>query len=471
MREFDCNHKKGSLLVLVLVFGSVFLIILVSFVNSVIIQRKVISLSYTKQKSTEIAEAGLNYYRWFLSHFPGDVTNGTNQPGPYVHKYKDPEGGYIGEYSLEINSNNYCGKVASIAVKSTGYTYNNPNIKSVIRAKYKLPTVAEYSFITNSGVVYGADRNIFGPVHSNQGIKMEGHHNSTVSSGVASWTCTASFFCNPDQVVPGVFTTSGNATPSLFYFPAPPVDFNGLTIDLSDMKNRAQNNGGIFYGPSGSFGYKVVFRDNQVDIYKVTSALEYWAYSSYEGWHREQNVITAFDLIATHTINNNCPLLYFEDKVWLEGSINQKVSLAAADLSSGNQTNIVVNNNITYKPNSNAGLLAIAKDDIDIGLVVPDNMIAHGIFVAQNGRFGRNHYNENYLTAAYRQYVKRSSLTRLGSVVSNGRVGTKWGDSNGWSSGFNYRYTSFDINQVDNPPPLTPETSDVYLLRDWKQDR
>ncbi len=471
MKITDKNLKKGSLLVMILVFGSIFLMILISFINSVIIQRKVVNLSYSKQKSTEIAEAGLNYYRWFLSHYPGDVTNGTNQPGPYVHKYKDPEGDYIGEFSLEINSNNYCGKTSAITVKSTAHTYDNLDVKSVVKATYKLPTVAEYSFITNSGVVYGADRDIFGPVHSNQGIKMEGSHNSTVSSGVSNWTCTSSYFCNPDQVVPGVFSTSGNATPGLFSFPVSPVDFSGLTIDLADMKSRAQNNGGIFYGPSGAFGYRVVFRDNQVDIYRVTSAPQYWAYSSYEGWHKEKNIANSFNLLATHNLDSSCPLLYFEDKVWLEGNINQKVSLAAANLSSGNKTNIVINNNITYQPNSNAGLLAIAKDDIDIGLVVPNDMTANGIFVAQNGRFGRNHYYANYLPTTYRPYVKRNSLTRFGSVVSNGRVGTKWGNSSGWLSGFNYRYTSFDVNQVNEPPPLTPETSDVYSLQDWRQDR
>ena len=61
--------------------------------------------------------------------------------------------------------------------------------------------------------------------------------------------------------------------------------------------------------------------------------------------------------------------------------------------------------------------------------------------------------------------LNESYSTRTGTVVSNGRVGTKWTSSGNFISGFNNRVTSFDLNQVNSPPPLTPQTSDVYTLR------
>ena len=56
-------------------------------------------------------------------------------------------------------------------------------------------------------------------------------------------------------------------------------------------------------------------------------------------------------------------------------------------------------------------------------------------------------------------------------MVSNLRSGTEWSDSGGSHlSGFRSRVTSFDRDQIDDPPPLTPSTSDVYELQDWRQE-
>ena len=471
---------EGYLLVLVLVFGAIFFAIVTSFVGSLVTQSKLVAVRVAEQKAAEIAEAGLNYYKWRLAHYPDDVTDGTGAPGPYVHVYSDPEDGPIGEFSLSIASTTYCGDIASIEVTSVGTVYGNVKATSSVTARYSRPTVADYSFITNGATWYGSSRVITGPVHSNQGIRMDGQHNSYVGSGVSSWTCTASFGCSPDQTVDGIYTTSGLATPGLFSFPVSPVDFVGLTLDLAQMKTKAQTGGGIYLPPSGSWGYKLNFNgDGTITVRKVTGTYSYWAYSTYEGWHTsERNVITSLGSPTTYTINSSCPLIYVEDKLWLQGDVSQKVAVAAANLSSGAQTNIViggedtVHGNLRYVPNTDAGLLAIAEDDIDIGLQVPTDMEADGIFVAQNGRFGVNFYYPWYFPGWLRPYICRNSLTRYGSVVSNGRVGTSWGSNfnycGTYASGFANRFTSFDANQVDDPPPFTPNTSDVYELTNWK---
>jgi len=472
------SFNQGHLLILVLVFGGIFFVLITSFIGYIITQNQVVNFRYEQQRATEIAEAGLNYYKWYLAHHPDDVTNGTGLPGPYVHQFKDPEGDFIGEFSLDIASTSYCGSVASIDIASTGFTYDKPEAKSTVRARYSRPTVADYSFITNGAVWYGADRVITGPVHSNQGIRMDGYHNSFVGSGQTDWTCTGSFGCSPNATVNGVHTTGSHATPGLFTYPISPVDFAGLTLDLNEMKTRAINNNGRYFGPTSSsfYGYLVTFNpDGTFSVRRVrNNAINYWAFDSTQSWHQdERNVINGTEDVGTYTIDSSCPLLYFEDKVWVEGVINQKVTLAAANLSSSAQTNIVINGNITYTAGTNAGLLAIAEDDVDVGLAVPFNLTANGIFIAQNGRFGRNHYRQDTsygLPNSLDPFVLRGTLTRFGSVVSNGRVGTQWSSGGTTVSGFANRITSFDQDQVDNPPPLTPETSDVYTLDNWQQD-
>ena len=459
------KNQAGYLLILVLVFGSIFLVIVSSFIGWVVTQNQLVNFRHEQQRATEIAEAGLNFYRWYLAHYPDDLTTSTTSV------YVDPEDGAIGEYSLDITRNSFCGSTASIEVESTGFTYVDSSAVSTLSARYARPTVAEYSFITDGGVWYGDDRVITGPIHSNNGIRMDGSHNSFVGSGQADWTCNSSYGCSPDQTVDGVYTTTANSTPGLFSFPISPVDFTGITLDLSEMQDRAENDGGIYYGPTSEWGYQVIFNgDDTVTVREVTGTYNYWAYSSYEGWHTEErNVITSSSFVATHAIDPNCPLLYFEDKVWLEGAISGKVTLAAADLSSSAETNIVISDSVTYN-DTDSGLLAIAEDDVDVGLEVPDDMTANGIYVAQNGRFGRNHYITGYLPWWLDAYVIRNSLTRFGSVVSNGRVGTRWTSGGTTVSGFELRTTSFDQDQVDNPPPLTPQTSDVFIFDNWRQD-
>lgn len=461
------TKQAGQLLVLVLVFGAVFMIIITSFIGTVITQSRVVDFRYEQHQATEIAEAGLNYYKWYLAHFPGDTSgNGVTTV------YNDPEAGSIGEYTLTINSVSYCGEVSTMEVISTAHTYQNPDAVSVVSATYKRPTVAEYSFINNAGVRYGASRVITGPVHGNQGVRMDGSHNSFVGAGVATYEGNG-----------GVYTTTANATPSLFRYPISPIDFVGLTIDLAQMRTSAQN-AGIYYGPSTGAGYRLVFNgDGTVDVFRVTSTISnYWSFSPAEGWNRDEaNVINNTSQLADNLpINPDCPVLFFEDKLWLEGQVTQKVAVAAGLNTSNTQNNIVISNNVTYSAAGNSGLVAIAEDDVDIGLNVPDNMVANGIYIAQNGRFGRNHYCESDcqpsisgnqgLPGALDEFVSRNSLTRLGSVVSNLGGGTEWVSGTVHSSGFRNRITSFDRDQVDNPPPLTPTTNDVYELQDWRQE-
>lgn len=468
--------QHGYLLVLTLVFSGVFMVILTSYMGYLVTQNRLSEHRYQLEKASEIAEAGLNYYRWYLAHYPDDVTNGTGLPGPYTHTYTDPELGDIGEFSLSIASTTYCGDIASIDVTSTGHTYDNPSLERTISARYTQPTVAEYAYIINANVWAGDTQNFIGPYHSNQGIRMDGTNQSTVTSGVSTWSCTSSFGCSPTATRNGVFTTTTNANPLLFSFPSPPINFTDLTIDLATMQTKAQTGGGRYLPSSGSYGYKITFNGNGTfTARRVTAVRSYDAYSNESGWHTERNIIQTDTNYATYTISNSCPLIYVADKIWLQGQVDQKVTIAAAGTdSTGANPSIILLGNITYADPDEDGLLAIAENNVLLGVDVPNDMTVNGIFVAQTGRFGRNHYLEDDLPNPsgplnYKPYYERDSLTINGTIVSNGRVGTQWVSGSTFTSGFHDRYSSYDRNLVDNPPPLVPNTSDVYQFVEWRE--
>ncbi len=475
---------NGYLAVLVLVFGSIFFVILTAFMGFVINQKQAQDIKKREEQALAVAEAGINYYKWYLAHNPNDLTNGTGEPGPFVFPYHDPEGGELGQISLSVTGTNLCGDITSIEIESTGTVADDPGSARTIYARYARPTVAEYAYIINANVWAGEDRTIVGPYHSNGIIRMDGTNNSTVSSGQESWQCDEDELpCDPDDDGDTVDAVYGDGSGSdLWIFPTTPVSFAGLTVDLATIQDRAEDSG-LYIGPSNRSGYRIRFEsDGTIDVYRVTRADAYWGYSSESGWQQENNVITTSSFVGSYTIPVACPVIFVEDKVWLDGVVNGKVTIAAADVdSTGIDPSIVLNGNITYA-NDESGLLAIGERDVLVGLAVPDDTTANGIFMAQKGRFGRNHYCTNCsetvgwwsyargLPSSLDGYVYRDSLTVNGTIVSNGREGTKWVSSGGtYISGFETRFNSYDRDLVSSPPPLTPDTSDEYEFIEWRE--
>ena len=165
--RYNKAMRRGYITITVLVFATVFGVILTALIGFVFTQNRLQIAKEHHARALQVAEAGLDYYKWFLAHFPGDVTHGTGEPGPYELAYADPETGTVGSFSLEVEGETFCGAVNAVAITSTGWTDSEPGLTRTVFAKYARPSVAEYSFIINSNVWAGADRIIRGPYHSN----------------------------------------------------------------------------------------------------------------------------------------------------------------------------------------------------------------------------------------------------------------------------------------------------------------
>ncbi len=467
IRSF-ASDKSGYLLVIVLVFGGIFTLIVTSFVGYIVTQSQVVNFRYEQQRAADIAEAGLNYYRWYLAHYPGDFTNGTGLPGPYVMTYKDPEGADIGEYSLSIASSTYCGEVSTVDIESTAHTYANPQAVAVVRGRYARPSVASYYSITNQGTYFSSAGTITGPIHSNQGIRMDKAHNSTVNSGMATWACGSAFGCSPTTTVNGVYTTSALSNPALFNFPAAPIDFAGITIGLATMQDKAQNEGGIYLPDSGGQGYHLIFKaGDRVEVRRVNSKR---AEPHGFAWGYYMNVINGSSFVGEYDIDPACPVIFVEDQIWVEGRIDSKVSVAAADVDTvGEDPSIIIQDNLTYG-SSDAGLLMVAERDVIIGLEISEAAQLNGIFVAQTGNFRRNQYDTGSMPNSWDSHVIKDSLRINGTIISANRPGYNYSSGSTLISGFTTVTSTYDINQVYNPPPFTPYTSDVYQFISWRQD-
>ena len=468
--------RRGVTVMLVLVFMGVFGLAVSTLASYIFTQSNVSRAKLAREQAFSVAEAGLEYYRWFLEHTPGNLTNGTGASGPYEYTVTDPEGGELGTASISVTGNTVCNVLQSIDISSEGSADANPAFSRTLSARYAQPSVARFSHVLNANVWAGSDRNITGPYHSNGGIRMDGTNNSTVSSGVATWLCTSSFGCSPNQNRPGVFGGSPNS--SLWEFPVPQVNFAGMLSDLPSLKSRAQSHGLYFASYSGGNdrrGYWLIFNSNRtVTVRRVTGTnyADSIHIDNMSTWVRDYHRITTYNTLGTYTIPANCGLIYVEDKVWVQGTISGKVTLVAADLvNAGYAPDMILQNNIGYTtPAGTDGFTAIAEHSVLYGYDVPTNMTVRGIYVAQTGYYGRNLY-----PCTYAPYDKRNSLLLHGSIVSTQRVGTQWGYTmsgcgSNWS-GFNTRTDSYDRLLALDPPPFTPVTSADHRFILWREEQ
>lgn len=458
----------------VIVFGTILLTVLGALSSFVLTENKLQSTASAGSRGLAIAEAGLEYYRWHLAHFPNDLQNGTGHAGPYSIPYNDPEGGQTGTISLQVTGNTSCGQTTSIDIRSTGTPAENTSASKTVIARYARPTVAQYSYVLNSTVWAGSDRIISGPYHSNGGIRMDGTANAPVTSSLASWLCTASFGCSSNQTKTGVWGAGPNQ--SLWSYPVPQVDFAGMAADFSSLKTTAIGSG--IYLPRYSSGnsnqanywrgYHLIFNGNgTVTVRRVSATTALTATFINPADTVDRTLISSETFYATYTIPATCGLMFVEDNVWVEGVLDSKMTVVAANVSTtGVAPNAMLPNAITYASTDGTdGLTLLAENDVLITANAPSTMSISGVFVAQGGAFGRNLYS------CPSAYEPRGTLTILGTTVSNLRTGTKWVDGCGSTdAGYQTRIDAFDRKLSTNPPPFTPSTSTDFEFVDWRQE-
>ncbi len=462
--------RRGYIVISVVVFGSVFLMILGGLVGFVFLQTRAQGIKENREKALQIAEAGLDYYKWHLAHYPNDLNNGAGtSTDPIVVPFEDPEGGVIGAFELDLSSEQYCGQTNTVAITATGTVDADPSVKRVVYARYARPSVASFAYIINSNVWAGSDRQIHGNYHGNGGIRMDGTNDSLVTSAVSSWLCTSSFGCSPSTNQNGVWGAGPNQT--LWDYPLPQIDFAGITTDLAQTRTLAQTEGIYINETSDSDqrGIRLHFNgDGTVTKWVVrrTSSHRSQHVDGGSTWFDDYDIITQTQSQQTYTIPTDCPVIFVEAKTWIDGVVDQKVLVAADEITNASaRADVILNGNITYGDYTGGdGLTVIADRSVMIPFNSPNDMTLNGIFIAQNGYFGRNYYPSSEGTG----YL-RNSLTVNGTIVSNAREGTKWSSGGTVVSGYQNRTNTYDQDLAVSPPPLTPTVSDEFTFLEWQE--
>jgi type II secretory pathway pseudopilin PulG len=487
--------SSGLILVNVLVFSVIALIITMALVSWGTALLKSSEQIASSQQAFEIAESGIDYYRWHLSNLPSDYYDGnasTTSPGPYVHTFQDKNGTTIGQFSLLITPP--ATGTTVVTVKSKGTTFGSSTLSNVsrsIQAQFAIPSFAQYAVVANAAMYFGAGTVIYGPVQSNYGIHFDGIAHNIVSSAVSE-------FVDPDLnngiEQYGVYTTgdptgnsSGGPPPlpppadsSIFLagrqFPVPVIDFGNITTDLHSLQALADlNNSDYQISGNGYLGYYILLHTNDTyDIYKVTSLVSLSNSCSSDaanlaGQTQANDGWGSWSIANKTLLHSAVPfpsngVIFVQDNLWIDGSINTaRLTIAAGTLPANVSTykNITVNNNLTYTNFNGQDVLGlVSQNNINVGIASLDTQTIDAALIAQNGRVGRYYYSSNCGTG-----YDRTTLNLDGMIASAQRYGFAYTDGTGYVN----RNISYDNNLLYGPPPSFPLATSQYSTISWQE--
>jgi len=455
------KSNQGSLTIALLTISTTFLIIITALLMLLTSQFSYSLREEASSQALNIAEAGINYYRWHLAHDKEDFQDGTGHSGPYLHDYYDPQGKKIGQFSLEIIPPQAGSNI--VEVRSTGWYKEYPNLTRQVTAKFGRPAITQYSSLNNASLWFGSGITVHGRIHSNNGIRMDGVNTSLVTSGRETYTCGSETGCSPSETKPGVWGDGPNS--DLWEFPVTAFDFDGMEINFGEMKTAAENEG-LYLGDSGTQGYQLVFQGQQVSVYRVADTDYLYGYSAEDGCQQLYQEVDSQEKIGSYQLAET-PIIFAEDTLWVSGIVQGRVSVVGAQFPLDvNNVDIWIEDNLVYQSHQGDNSLAlIAQNDIYFTRDIPDDFNVDGALIAVNGHIIRHGYF--WWCGGWHNAV-RDSLTIYGSVISNLKPYWNYGTSP--SSGFRTRTQTYDNKLFYNPPPYCP-TSEEYQMIFWKEGR
>jgi len=472
------HNNSGSMLIIVLVMMGLFLVILLGALGLGMLQRKLNIKKIARAQAIHIAEAGVNYYRWVLYHDHEEYCNKETckEPptypdyGPYgPYAYTDSSGqNIIGYYELYITPPALNGSTI-VNIKSVGWVADHPYTKREIEVRCGIPSWSIYSTLCDADIRFGSGTEVWGPIHSNAGIRFDGLAHNVISSALCQYKdpdhSGADEFAVHTHVSPVDPLPDGNCPPlnvpdrpDVFIagraYAEPVVSFDLLDNYLNEALNKATTSGMVL-GDYGAEGYHLTLNtDDTIDI-RIVTAITAPCNSATEGIANE----TDYDIGSSTPANG---VIFVKDKIWVDGQIdgNRVTILAFAEPITGDTTDIIINNDLTYTNYDGTDAIGlIAQRNITVGFYSEDILQIDAALIAKEGRIGRNYYPSscgvNHI---------RNTITINGSMATRKRYGFAYTDG----TGYQYRNLNYDNNLTFIPPPHFPTTGEFTFIS-WKE--
>lgn len=445
--------QRGTLVLYAVVFGVIAFSVVVSAISAYAIGENRASVyKHNSELAFQVAEAGINYYKWHLAHNQTDYQDGTATSGPYLHDYKDKDGNVIGHFSLDITPPLTGSSV--VTIESTGWLDAQPQSRKTIKVRMGFPSLTDYSMLTEAEIWIGEMETVSGKFHSNHGIRFDGLGNAPITSAVATFICRSGMGCSRDRTKDGIFGVGG---PKEFWeFPVPEKDFDVISLTLNNIKQGAANGGGIYLSSSGYYGWRLRFLSNgKVEANKVTAVNCYSGYDIGSSW--PETFCIDIKTLGGTTFTYNIPTssyIYVEDNVWVEGIVKGRAVVGTRTGSS-----IMLTSSTIYAAKDGTNSLGlVAEHDILASRNSKNYLEVDAVLVAQNGAAKRYYYSGNI----------KESIIIYGAIITSGQWTWTWVDgSDNVVSGYRSTTMIYDENLTYGPPAGFPVGTD-YQIISWE---
>lgn len=479
----------------------------------------IVGNNVTSQKAFNIAEAGINYYLWHLSHNGTDYqdgnTGGTQDPslgyGPYVHNYIDANAATEGTYTLYVKPTS--SNSTLVTVRSIGKVAGS-NITRTIQAQIGAASFANYAVLSDTALWFGNTETADGPVQSNQGVRMDGANNDAVTSANSTYT-PPNQLGGDGNTHPGVWCSSSVTSPvncntrskATWQYPVSSVDFNQVSTSLCTMKKVAfasYSSTSSLAGQSNACTQTPSTRTNAYLPQRSTT------YSSTKGYMIQLNTNGTYDLYNVNGENDQSTpytnalslqlvasglsvpssgVIYAEDNVWVRTNptFHGRVNIGAGRLATSNNATITVADDLLYSAKDGSDAIGlVAEADVDIAPYAPPasgsfNFEVDAAALSETGTVqypGAYKTNTNRCTRGWTN--SNQTFTFYGSVATRNTWTWTWLDggsqcgdaaydaSQGYISGIEHNTTSYDYNLLYSPPPSFPVTGG-YTIASWRE--
>ncbi len=516
------HDQQGFTIPTLLSFIIVISILFAAVVETTLTNYSVVGNNLQSQKAFNVAESGINYYLWHMSHNPTDYKDGQATPatpdptlgyGPYVHNFYDANAVKQGTYTIWIQPPVNGSTV--VKVRSIGKAVGSGAIRT-IEAQIGAASFASYGVVSDSALWFGNTETAVGPVLSNQGVRMDGANTSTVSSPNATYIPSDSLGGDGSSH-PGVWCNASVTTPvncstrdkSNWLFPAPAVDFTQVTGSLCTIKKAAFAAFSATSALAGQANACSQTPNTRTPAYlpRVNSS-----YSLTRGYLIQLNSNNTYDLyavngetdtatpytnalslqsIATGVAVPSVGVIFAEDNVWVRTNptFSGRLSIAAGRLASASsQGDIVIADDVLYgTKNGSDALGLIAQDSVLIAPYAPPasgsfNFEVDAAVLAQNGEVMYPGVYRSNSSRCTRGWINSNqTLTFYGSVATRQTWTWTWLDGNNscgdaahdttipsYISGVEHNSTQFDNNLQYSPPPKYPSTNG-YTVLSWRE--
>lgn len=498
---------SGSVIAYALVIMAVVSILLVSIVGFIVSQIKNASYEEANEQAFQIAESGVHFYKWYLAH----ETDGRNaqqiqafwESGsaygvdtPYEVEYLDPSGNPVGRYRISVTPPEPGSTIAW--AESEAWTYRYPDVRRTIRVRFRRPSWSENAVLANDFMRFGSGTEVYGKIHSNDGIRFDGLAHNIVTSSVESVNDPDHSGGNEFGVHTHVNPPPGSGVNGLFRpaeappnpvpdrtdvfeagrdFPVASVDFDGVLGDLNLMKDEAQSGDGIYFDNS-DYGRRIILKtDGTFDVCRVkdysSSTYDISSYVNPSGgggwcfgwfcWGGGGSSCSSCggnDCTETYDIPEDS-VIFVEDNVWLSGQIDgERVTVVAANLSGGGgNPSAYIPNDLLYTQYDGTDTIGvIGQENVDIPRGSENDLRIDAALIAQEGKVGRS----NYGTSDHKDVI-----TVFGAIATNERYGFAWTNGS-YDWGYDVRNLLYDNNLLYVPPPYFP-TGTQYVVDLWEE--